>query len=308
MIDEIESLPEMIGRDPGMLLLYRRVRQAARASMPVLLVGETGTGKELVARALHALSDRSAGPFEAINCAAVPDGIAEAELFGVEIGAFTGATRRRDGVLARARGGTLFLDEICSASAAIQAKLLRALERGEITRLGGTRIEQTAFRLVAATPRTPEALVATGTLRIDLFHRLAPCRLYIPPLRERPGDIVLLAQHFLRTAANGQGPKELGPSAMGVLREYHWPGNVRELEGLMNVLAVFTEDPVLTRAHVEHELTGGSEGNRAGKLKAALEANDWNVAAAARTLGLGRTWLYHLMRECGVERPGRMGG
>jgi DNA-binding NtrC family response regulator len=302
--DHVENLPGMVGRDPAMLALYERAGRAARATVPVFITGETGTGKELVARALHSLADRRRGPFVAINCAAVPEGVAEAELFGVEPGAFTGAIRRRTGLLSRANHGTLLLDEVCSASPAIQAKLLRAVEHGEFERVGGDRTERSDFRLLAAASCPPDDLVGSGALRGDLFHRLAMCRLYVPPLRDRPADIGPLAQFFLAKARVAAASMILEPSAIAALRAHHWPGNVRELQGVIYSLAVFAEGSRLTAWHVEREVGGAREppGERA-RLSTLLSAHGWNASATARALGVGRTKLYELIRLHRIERP-----
>jgi DNA-binding NtrC family response regulator len=303
--DHVENLPGMVGRHPSMLALYERARRAARATVPVFITGETGTGKELVARALHSLADRRRGPFVPVNCAAVPEGVAEAELFGVEPGAFTGAIRRRTGLLSRANHGTLFLDEVCSASPAIQAKLLRAVEHGEFERVGGDRTERSDFRLVAAASCPPDDLVGSGALRGDLFHRLAMCRLYVPPLRDRPPDIGPLAEFFLTRAwAPAAASMLLDPSALAALRAHHWPGNVRELQGVICALAVFAEDDRLTARHVERELGSAREPpDERTRLSTLLTAHGWNASATARAMGVGRTKLYELIRLHRIERP-----
>jgi DNA-binding NtrC family response regulator len=309
MTDPVENLPGMIGRHPAMLVLYARTRRAAGATVPIFITGETGTGKELVARALHALADHRRGPFVPINCAAVPEGVAEAELFGVEPGAFTGAIRRRTGLLSRANHGTLFLDEVCSASPVIQAKLLRAVEHGEFERVGGERTERSDFRLVAASSSAPDDLIGSGALRGDLFHRLAMCRLYVPPLRDRPEDIGPLAQSFLtRARAWAAASMILDASALAALRAHPWPGNVRELQGVIYALAVFAEGDRLTARHVERELGSAREPpDERARLTTALSAHGWNASATARTLGVGRTKFYEWMRLYGIRRPSAAG-
>jgi DNA-binding NtrC family response regulator len=295
----------MVGRHPSMIALYDRMSRVAGSSLNVLVVGETGTGKELVARGIHALSPRAAEQLVALNSAAVPEGIAEAELFGVEPGAFTGAVRRRLGHFARAHRGTLFLDELDSATPGFQARLLRAVEHGEFTRVGGTRPEVADVRLVGAVSEAPDALVAAGRLRRDLYHRLAGCRLYLPPLRERREDIVLLAEHFLGAPENhGRVRKRLDPSAVRALQDHDWPGNVRELKSVMHALIALRDDGWLTEADVMAEINGGVRtASERERLVAVLETHQWNARRAALAFGCSRATLYRLLRRHGVDRP-----
>lgn len=306
MRDRIGNLPGMIGRHPLMLDLYNRVRRVAPQDTAVLLVGETGTGKELVARALHQLSPRGRRSLIALNCAAIPDSLAEAELFGVVAGAYTGAKHGRTGALARAHQGTLLLDEIDSASLGMQAKLLRAAELREFNRVGSGQVEWSDFRLVAATSRQPQEMVASGVLRADLFYRLG-CVLHLPALRDRPEDIVPLAEHFLRMFDGSPlGAKQLAPAAMRVLQDHTWPGNVRELRRTIEALVTFGEGPGISSDEVERELLSlpSSFGlDERARLLAVLEAHGWNAAATARFLGLGRTKLYELLRRHEIRRP-----
>jgi two-component system, NtrC family, response regulator HydG len=233
----------IIGRSPAMLATMETVQQAAPSTATVLLYGESGTGKELVARAIHEQSPRMSGPFVAVNCAALPETILESELFGYEKGAFTGATQRKEGRVERAHAGTLFLDEVGEMTPAVQAKLLRVLQEGEIERLGGTETVKVDFRLVAATNRDLEASVAAGTFREDLYYRLNVIGIHLPPLRDRPEDIPLLADHFSRhyAAKNKKPVNGFTEETLKALIKYRWPGNVRELENVIERAIVLTK-------------------------------------------------------------------
>jgi DNA-binding NtrC family response regulator len=299
------SLPGMIGHHRAMIEMYQRARLLAQADVSVGIVGETGTGKELVARAIHGLSRRTRRGFVPINCAAIPDGLAESELFGVEAGAYTGAVARRAGALTRAHRGTLFLDELCGASNSVQAKLLRAVEYHEFTRLGGRRIERSDFRFLASLSDEPQALVAAGRLRSDLQYRL-DCLLYLPPLRERPEDIAVLARHFLKLEGNGS-VKTLTAGAERALLSYGWPGNVRELRRTIRALAQIVASDAIEAEDVEREVRRALDRRRLcerDQLLRTLYETGWNAARTARILGMGRTKLYELFRRHGVRRPG----
>ena len=237
----------IIGRSPAMVELMETVQQAAPATATVMLYGESGTGKELIARAIHELSPRLAGPLVAVNCAALPESILESELFGHEKGAFTGATEKKPGRIARAHGGTLFLDEISETSLSVQAKLLRVLQEGEFDRVGSDEPVQVDFRLVVATNSDLAALVREGRFREDLFYRLNVIAINLPPLRERPEDIPLLVDHFVRLYAqkNDKPIRSVTDDAMRLLRNYAWPGNVREMENIMERAVVLTRGEVI---------------------------------------------------------------
>ncbi len=228
----LEAPAGMIGQSPVFHATLDLVRQAAASHATVLVTGESGTGKELVARALHELSPRAEGPFVAVNCAAIPESILEAELFGFERGAFTGAVARKEGRFERANRGTLFLDEVGEMSPAVQVKLLRVVQEGEIERLGGSGPIDVDVRIVAATNRRLDQEVKAGRFREDLYYRLNVVAVALPSLRERPEDVPLLADHFLRRFCEKNGKQLLGftREAMAVLEGYRWPGNVRELE------------------------------------------------------------------------------
>ena len=231
----------LLGESPRMQALFRNLGRVAQAPLNVLVTGETGTGKELVARALHRESPRARGPFVALNTAAIPSELLESELFGHEAGAFTGATRRHVGRFEQAHGGTLFLDEIGDMPLPLQTRLLRVLAEGEFFRVGGRELIRVDVRVVAATHQPLDALVADGRFRADLLHRLDVVRLPLPPLRERREDIPLLAERFLQAAARrlGARPKRLSAPALARMQAHGWPGNVRELENLCWRLAAF---------------------------------------------------------------------
>ncbi|SFP39065.1 nitrogen regulation protein NR(I) [Sphingomonas rubra] len=253
---EDAALP-LIGRSPAMQEVYRTIARVVATDLTVLVAGESGTGKELVARAIHDLGRRVGGPFVAINMAAIPRELIEAELFGHERGAFTGAAQRHAGRFEQANGGTLFLDEIGDMPLEAQTRLLRVLQTGEFTTVGGARTIRTDVRIVAASHRDLAALVAIGQFREDLFYRLAVVPVALPPLRERGDDIGLLARHFLDAAAiEGLPRRTLSDDALAALLAHDWPGNVRELENLVRRLAVLARDEVIDAAAVHASLGG----------------------------------------------------
>jgi two-component system response regulator HydG len=256
----------IIGRSPAMLATMETVQQAAPSTATVLLLGESGTGKELVARAIHEQSPRLSGPFIAVNCAALPESILESELFGYEKGAFTGATHRKEGRIERAHGGTLFLDEVGEMSPSVQAKLLRVLQESEIERLGGTETVKVDFRLVAATNRDLEANVRDGTFREDLFYRLNVIGIHLPALRDRPEDIPLLADYFVRRYAqkNNKPVGGVTEEAREAIVRYRWPGNVRELENVVERAIVLTRGTMIDLRDLPAPVQSGGGGPREG--------------------------------------------
>jgi DNA-binding NtrC family response regulator len=236
----------IVGSSPAMRTLALQIDQVAHADVTVLVQGDSGSGKELVARALHTASPRAPKPFIALNCAAIPENLQESELFGHERGAFTGAVQRHLGRFEQANGGTLFLDEVAELSAGAQAKLLRVLQEKSFVRVGGTVEVQSDFRLLAASHKSLEAEVLAGRFRKDLFYRLAVFELRIPPLRERIEDIPLLAQHFIREFGDTDGARmRLAPETLDVFFGYDWPGNVRELQNAIQRAVVLTADSVI---------------------------------------------------------------
>ena len=248
-------LPELIGGSDRMLEVSRRVRLVAKRTTTVLIQGPTGTGKELVARAVHRLSPRGERPFIALNCAAIPEALLEAELFGHARGAFTGAVQRRTGRIEAANGGTLFLDEIGEMPLALQSKLLRFLESGELQRVGENEPVRVDVRIVAATHQSLARRAQEGTFRADLYYRLAVFCIQTPALAEHLDDLAMLVEHFLKTSAGGDAPKQLSNEAVALLAAHTWPGNVRELQHVLERASILAEDRlVITPAEIELDL------------------------------------------------------
>lgn len=257
LLSEADAALPLIGRSPAMQEVYRTIARVVPNDLSVLILGESGTGKELVARAIHDLGPRKAAPFVAINMAAIPRDLIEAELFGHERGAFTGAQTRSAGRFEQAAGGTLFLDEIGDMPMDAQTRLLRVLQSGEFTTVGGNRPIRADVRIIAATHKDLPALIATGQFREDLYFRLNVVPIALPALRQRAADISLLCQHFLdRAAAEGLPRKGISASAITRLTAHDWPGNVRELENLMRRLAVLVRDDVIGPEIVDQQLSG----------------------------------------------------
>ena len=306
----------IVGQSVALLAVLEQARRIAPSQGRVLITGESGSGKELFAGLIHALSKRADGPFVKLNCAAIPRDLLESELFGYERGAFTGAVAGKKGRLELADRGTLFLDEVGDLSLEAQAKLLRAIETGEVERLGGTRTSRVDVRIVAATHQDLTAAVPAGEFREDLYYRLNVLPIHVPPLRERRGDPVLLAGHFLATfcRAEEKSQKRLSPEVQQVLEDYHWPGNVRELRNLMERAVVLVpgeeihaEDllPWLENVSGREEaagLRGEIERREADAIRKALENAGWNVTQAAASLGIDRTNLHRKMRKYGISR------
>jgi two-component system nitrogen regulation response regulator GlnG len=252
--DGVENMP-LVGRSTAMQEIYRALARLMQSDLTVMVAGESGTGKELVARALHDFGKRRNGPFVAINMAAIPRDLIEAELFGHEKGAFTGATTRSSGRFEQAEGGTLFLDEIGDMPMDAQTRLLRVLQEGEYTMVGGRTSIKTNVRIVAATHRDLSQMIRQGLFREDLYYRLNVVPLRLPPLRERSDDIPDLIAHFLRTThADGEPAKTITPEAISLLQHYSWPGNVRELENLVMRLTALYTDETISAEIVQHEL------------------------------------------------------
>ncbi|MGA2083361.1 MAG: sigma 54-interacting transcriptional regulator [Holophaga sp.] len=301
------TFSSFLGNSPKAMETRRLARRAALLPAPVLLRGETGTGKELLAHAIHAGGPRAERPFVPVNVAAIPDTLLESEFFGVAPGAFTGADRKpRTGKLELADGGTLFLDEIGDMPLALQSKLLRVLQDQEFEPLGSNRVVRVDLRVLSATSRDLEAMVRTGAFRRDLFYRLNVLSISVPPLRERPGDLDLLCEHLLEKIArkNGAPARELAPEALDALRRHPWPGNVRELENVLEQ-AMLNSDVHTLRPDdfpglladpggpgPSASLASALEDAQRRALEAALAATGGNRAQAARCLGIGRTTLY----------------
>jgi transcriptional regulator with PAS, ATPase and Fis domain len=315
---EVTVSHDLIGESGPMREVYRRLSRAAPADSTVLIHGETGTGKELIARAIHANSPRASAPFVAINCAAVPDGLMESELFGHERGAFTGALSQKRGRLETASGGTVFLDEIGELPAALQSKLLRVLQERTLDRVGGTRPIPIDVRIVAATNRDLAGAVKSGTFRQDLYYRLNVVSIAVPALRDRAEDVLLLITFFVHKHAGRSRRRVRGVTreARAALTQYSWPGNVRELENAIERAIVMGDGDWIELADLpEHLLESvgdqvGEDGYHARVNKAkrdtiarALERSGGNVAQAARELRLQPTYLHRLVRNLGLREP-----
>ena len=316
----------MVGESSAMSEVESLVRRAATSTATVLIRGESGSGKEVIARRIHELGPRREGPFVKVHCAALPEPLLESELFGYEKGAFTGATARKPGRLEIAEGGTLFLDEIGDISAAIQVKLLRVLQDKEYERVGGTRTIRANVRFEAATHRSLEEMMRRGEFREDLYYRLNVISIVAPPLRSRPEDIEALARHFCRIFGAQNGKPQLGivPEAMRILRAQPWPGNVRQLQNFVERLVVFAEADAIDLGLVTAELTamGGASQPKAPAevdfgvsvfeldevvrraerraLEKALRKSGGNRTIAARILGVSRRTLYNKLEEHGL--------
>lgn len=308
---------EILGTSPVMQRVFELMDAVAISDANVLIVGESGTGKELVSDAIHARSPRSQGPWVKINCAALPKDLIESELFGHVKGAFTGAATDKVGLLEEAHRGSLLLDEITEMPLDLQAKLLRVLEEHTVRRIGGSRTIPVDFRLITSSNRTPEQAVAEGRLRQDLYFRINTVTITLPLLRERTGDIPLLARHYLqRFAQKHNRPVEsISPEAYRRLLAYPWPGNVRELEHAIERAVLVAKSPEIGIDDLPESMRGGSElattsGPPPGSLEEierasiqrALESTNWNKQAAAALLGLRRPTLYSKMRKHGIPQ------
>ncbi|OQA28363.1 MAG: Nitrogen fixation protein VnfA [Verrucomicrobia bacterium ADurb.Bin345] len=307
----------IIGNSHEMQLVYDQIAQVSKTGTTVLIAGETGTGKELVAHAIHYNSDRADKPFVRAHCAALPESLIESELFGHVKGAFTGASTDRKGRFELAHGGTLFLDEIGEVPPSIQIKLLRVLQEREFERVGGTETIRVNVRVIAATNKNLEELVNQGKFRDDLYYRLHVFPIYVPPLRKRKADIVLLADHFMEKYAkeNGKHVRRLSSAVIDMLMSYHWPGNVRELENCIERSVLVAEGDVIHPYHLPPtlqtaEATGSSpRGDLKGLVDAyerdliqdALKSTRGNMAAAARALGTTQRILGYKVHKLGIE-------
>jgi DNA-binding NtrC family response regulator len=310
----------LVGDSPGMEQLRGLVERAAPSDVPILIVGENGTGKELVARAVHDLSPRRGQAFVKMNCAAVPAELVESELFGHEKGAFSGALVQRRGRFEQADGGTLFLDEIGDMPAAMQAKLLRVLQDGEVTRVGGTGVVKVDVRVISATNQDLDALIAGGRFREDLLYRINTITLRTPALRERASDIPALARHFAEAASrrNHWKPRTLGADAVELLRQQPWKGNVRELKNVIERVLILSSSEPVGAADVRAALPGTSAARGPvipveGRLSDVLDAYERDVIRerlrvtaghmtnAARSLGLERSHLYKKCKQLGLD-------
>ncbi|HKA90195.1 MAG TPA: sigma-54 dependent transcriptional regulator [Haliangiales bacterium] len=318
----------IIGESGSLREVLAKVEQVAPTASTVLLRGETGTGKELVAHAIHINSPRESGPFVKVNCAALAPGVLESELFGHEKGAFTGAVSRRAGRFELADKGTLFLDEVGDLPMEVQIKLLRALQEREFERVGGTETLEVDVRVVSATNRDLEGLIGEGKFREDLYYRLNVFPIHLPPLRERPEDIPRLVEHFVAKFARttGKNVRGFSPEAVATLGNYHWPGNVRELENAVERAMIICRGPEVTPQDLDFGRRAATAPGIGGpapaatlqqasarplsarlleeekrEIMAAIDKNGGNIAGAARALGINRSTLYYRLRKHGLE-------
>lgn len=307
----------IIGESDALLEVMKLVERVAPTDATVLLLGETGTGKELTARAVHDRSKRALRQFIAINCAALPETLLESELFGHEEGAFTGAQRRKIGRFELADGGTLFLDEIGDLSASTQIKLLRVLQEREFVRVGGTETIRCDVRIIAATNRDLAKAMEDGTFREDLYYRLNVFPILLPPLRKRPSDVAGLVRHYIQLNAReaGREPLAIAPDALKVLQEYDWPGNIRELRNVIERAVLLCDGDQIQPRHLPPELVDDETENGADEPPSSLEEHEkamilnalheheWNQTAAARALGIPRDNLRYRIRKYEIQKP-----
>lgn len=312
----VGDAPRMIGTSGALQQAVEQATRVARSDISVLLTGESGTGKELLAETIHRESPFGSGPFVKVNCAAIPNDLIESELFGHEKGAFTGATGMRKGKFELADGGSIFLDEVGDLHEASQAKLLRILQDGEVQRVGGQQSIRVSVRVISATNRRLEELIAAGKFREDLFYRLSAVPIRIPPLRERSEDVRALVPYFLDEFCrrNNFRPRTIDPDVLLVLERHVWPGNVRELRNLVERMAILTAGDCISLESIPLEIRQPTASSRAGglhdvrddaergRIRQALDQVDWNVSAAARLIGTERTALHKRIRALGLRK------
>lgn len=303
----------LITASPAMIKVGRMIERVAGTDVSVMLLGASGTGKEVLARGLHLASNRAKQPFIVINCAAIPENLLESELFGYERGAFTGANKTTEGKIELAEGGTLFLDEVGDIPLPLQVKLLRFLQERVIERVGGRKAIPVNVRIVCATHQNLDGMIAAGSFREDLYYRLAEIVVRIPPLVERDGDAVLLAHHFSRKISHDldRSVKGFTPDALAALTSWHWPGNVRELENRLKRAVIMADGARLTAADLDLvdaddddgflNLKSAREIADRRAIRLALARNDTNISGAAKALGISRPTLYDLMRQYDIE-------
>ncbi|MGZ5571646.1 MAG: sigma-54 interaction domain-containing protein [Usitatibacter sp.] len=319
------TFSNFIGSSPVAMEAKRQARRAAQVDTTVLLLGETGTGKEMLAQAIHAASPRAHGPFIAVNVAAIPDTLLEVEFFGASPSAYTGADRRgRDGKFVLANGGTLFLDEVGDMPMATQAKLLRVLQEKEVEPLGSNRVAKVDLRVIAASSVDLRQMVSMGRFRSDLYYRLSVLPIELPPLRERPGDLEALTDHILEEIAlrSGRPQREITPTALAVLSGYAWPGNIRELRNVLEQVTLNSDNPRLSAEEFTLVLPRVACGTRAGDrptlkladvvadaergaIRSALAAAEGKKILAAELLGISRATLYQKLSVLATGRPDR---
>jgi two-component system NtrC family response regulator len=301
----------LVTGSPEMLKVSAMVERVAPTDVSVLLLGASGTGKEVLARGLHAASLRKDGPFVAINCGAIPDNLLEAELFGYERGAFTGAVKTTEGKIELAQGGTLFLDEVGDIPQPLQVKLLRFIQERVIERVGGRKSIEVDTRIICATHRNLKKMIADGSFRDDLYYRIAEVSISIPPLREREGDAALLANHFLKKFGDRPGaPTRFSPGALAAINLHSWPGNVRELENRIKRAVIMADGPAISAADLDLgegpdvallTLRDARMASDRRAISAALTAVSGSISQAAKVLGISRPTLYDMIRELDIK-------
>ncbi len=322
---KIGKVTEIIGQSKPMEKIHQTIKKVAPTDARVLITGDNGTGKELVARWIHEFSKCSDGPFVDVNCAAIPEELMESELFGHEEGAFTGATQQRKGKFEQATGGTLFLDEIGDMSLAAQAKVLRALQEHTISRVGGNENISVQVRVVSATNKNLQEEINEGRFREDLYHRLNVIPIHVPPLKERKSDIPLLADSFLKQLSEKDimfSGLHFTEDALEYLSELPWPGNVRELHNMVERVAILCNDPEITKDHIQsltqpanakldnlssllsdqHDFQLFKEQTEKQFLLFHLNRNDWNMSQTAEEIGIQRSHLYNKLKKYDIER------
>lgn len=310
--EESSSLEGMITGSAEMLKVARMIEKVAPTDISVLLLGASGTGKEVLARALHRGSGRVDGPFIAINCGAIPENLLEAELFGYERGAFTGAVKTTVGKIEMAERGTLFLDEVGDIPLPLQVKLLRFIQERVVERVGGRKSIEVDTRIICATHRNLKAMIADGSFRDDLYYRIAEVSIAIPALKERQGDAVLLANHFLKKFTAGQpgAPSRFTPGALAAIGLHGWPGNVRELENRVKRAVIMADGPQITAADLDlgdgtdvqlQTLREARMANDRKTITAALTASNGSISQSAKLLGISRPTLYDMIRELDIR-------
>jgi DNA-binding NtrC family response regulator len=312
-ITEFSKADDIVGDSAQMQKVYELIQTVAKTDTTVMIRGESGTGKELIARAIHSNSSRRYFPIVAVNCGAMAEGVLESELFGHERGAFTGAQYRRKGKLELSDGGTLFLDEIGNIDMKTQMDLLRVIETKQFARVGGNDIIKVDFRVICATNKDLEKAVADGTFREDLYYRLNVFSVFIPPLRERKGDIPVLANYFVQkyNRAMGKQITSITPEAMDTIVRYNWPGNVRELENAIERAMVVGKPPAIKPEDLPYQLTeknhvlpaGSLAGMEKAHIASVLDQNRWNISRSAEILQIDRVTLYNKIEKYGLKKP-----
>jgi len=310
------SAEGLVGRAPAFNAALSAVQRVAPSMLPVLLLGESGTGKELFARAVHEASERAAGPFVVVDCSGLTETLFESELFGYEKGAFTGANARKKGLVETAEGGTLFLDEMGDVPLAMQVKLLRLIESGTFRRVGSIETQQANFRLVAATHRPLQQMVADGRFRQDLYYRISAFPIHLPPLRGRAADIPMLVDSFLQRGGNAKHRVSVEPEAMARLQAHDWPGNIRELRNVLDRARLFADDGIVRVEHLPQQLEAGSTRSLGaaafvlparrrgsvddGELKRLIETFNGTRRELATQLGLSERTLFRRLKALGL--------